>query len=162
MEYALRALAQRALSAAELRGRLEKRSQDEDHIQGVLERLSELRYLDDTQVARIEGQRRGVGAYRVRARLKQRGVASEVIEETLQARDPDEDVSQARALLERRISALRRGANPRAKAYGLLARRGYGGEVIRRALEGQTWDSAAEAGEDEPWPEEDGSSGRSA
>ncbi|AWN22603.1 recombination regulator RecX [Deinococcus irradiatisoli] len=149
MEYALRALAQRALSAAELRGKLEKRSQNEEHVQGVLSRLTELRYLDDNQVARIEGQRRGVGAYRVQARLKQRGVAQDVIEQTLQERDPDEDLAQARALLERRLSALRRGTNPRMKAYGLLARRGYGGDVIRRALEGMNWAVTDDKGESE-------------
>ncbi|TSA88004.1 recombination regulator RecX [Deinococcus detaillensis] len=148
MEYALRALSARALSAAELRGKLAKRSEDEDQIEAVLERLIELRYLDDSQVARIEGQRRGVGAYRVRARLKQRGVDEELIAETLQARDPEEEVEQARALLERRLSSIRRGNNPKAKAYGLLARRGYGGEVIRRALEGLDW--TADAG-DESW-----------
>lgn len=148
MEYALRALSARALSAAELRGKLARRSDDENQIEGVLERLIELRYLDDSQVARIEGQRRGVGAYRVRARLKQRGVDEELIAETLQARDPDEEVEQARALLERRWNAILRGKNPKAKAYGLLARRGYGGEVIRRALEGLDWSASAE---DESW-----------
>lgn len=147
MEYALRALSARALSAAELRGKLARRSDDEDQIQSVLERLLELRYLDDSQVARIEGQRRGVGAYRVRARLKQRGVDEELIAETLQARDPDEEVEQARALLERRWNSVLRGSNPKAKAYGLLVRRGYGGEVIRRALEGLNFsvDSGDEA-----------------
>ena len=139
MEYALRALAQRALSAAELRGKLERRSEDEEQIEGVLARLQELRYLDDTQVARIESQRRGVGAYRVQARLKQRGVGEEVIREVIAARDPDEEVIEARALLKRRLSSIRRGTNPKAKAYGLLARRGYGGEVIRRALSSVDW-----------------------
>lgn len=152
MEYALRALSQRSLSAAELRGKLAKRSEDEDHIQQVLDRLTELRYLDDAQVARAENQRRGVGAYRVRQRLKQRGVDEELIQETLQARDPDEEVTQALGLLTRRLSSLQRGSNPRAKAYGLLARRGYGGDVIRRALEGLDWTAAA--GEDETWPGE--------
>ena len=73
-----------------------------------------------------------------------------LIQDTLQARDPDEEVAQALTLLTRRLSSLQRGRNPRAKAYGLLARRGYGSDVIRRALEGLDW--TAGAGEDEPWP----------
>jgi regulatory protein len=173
MEYALRALAQRALSAAELRTRLLKRTRYPEYIQNiddpdqanadlisaVLERLIELKYLDDTQVARSEGLRRGVGAFRIRARLKQRGVENEVIEATLQARDPDEDLSQAAELLQKRLSNLRRGSNPRAKAYGLLARRGYGGDIIRKALDTVDW-SATGADEDEllggeDWPGEE-------
>jgi len=151
MEYALRALSQRSLSAAELRGKLGKRSEDEDHIEQVLGRLIELRYLDDAQVARAENQRRGVGAYRVRQRLKQRGVDEELIQETLQARDPDEEVAQALNLLTRRLSSLQRASNPRARAYGLLARRGYGSDVIRRALDQTDWTVAAQ---DDPWPDD--------
>ncbi|WP_237724951.1 RecX family transcriptional regulator [Deinococcus alpinitundrae] len=149
MEYALRALSQRSLSAAELRGKLGRRSEDEEQIQQVIDRLIELRYLDDAQVARAENQRRGVGAYRVRQRLKQRGVDEALIQDTLQARDPDEEVAQALSLLTRRLSSFQRGSNPRAKAYGLLARRGYGSDVIRRALAELDW--TAGAGEDETW-----------
>ena len=151
MEYALRALAQRSLSAAELRGKLAKRSQDETHIQHVLGRLTELNYLDDSQVARVENQRRGIGAYRVRQRLKQRGVGEDTIQEALQTRDPDEELAQASELLERRLSSIQRGKNPRAKAYGLLARRGYGGEIIRRALTSVNWATLGEIDEDESW-----------
>ena len=170
MEYALRALAQRSLSAAELRTRLAKRvknpeySQDVDDpdqasadlIDAVLERLLELKYLDDTQVARSENLRRGVGAYRVRARLKQRGVENEVIEATLSARDEGDDLRQAAELLQKRLSNLKRGSNPRAKAYGLLARRGYGGDTIRGALETVNWSALGDeeaglpGGEDQP------------
>ncbi len=182
MEYALRSLAQRALSAAELRTRLAKRithpeyrqvghgpemddpdQTNADLIAAVLSRLTELNYLDDTQVARSESLRRGVGAYRVRARLKQRGVAAEVIEQTLRERDPDEELSQATALLQKRLHSLRRGANPRAKAYGLLARRGYGGDIIRGALETVNWSAigedtdadAADLPDEEAWQAEE-------
>ena len=151
MEYALRALAQRSLSAAELRGKLTKRSDEEAHIQHVLGRLTELNYLDDAQVARVENQRRGIGAYRVRQRLKQRGVGEDIIQDALQTRDPDEELAQACELLERRLSSIQRGKNPRAKAYGLLARRGYGGDLIRRALDTVNWATLGNAEEDESW-----------
>lgn len=58
LAYAFRALGQRALSAAELRGRLERRSENPDLIEEVLRRVQELGYQNDAQVARSEGARR--------------------------------------------------------------------------------------------------------
>ncbi|MFC6750728.1 hypothetical protein [Deinococcus aquaticus] len=52
--YAFRALGQRALTQAELRAKLEKRSDDPDLIAEVLARVQELGYQDDAQVARVE------------------------------------------------------------------------------------------------------------
>ncbi|MFC4455702.1 RecX family transcriptional regulator [Deinococcus sonorensis] len=135
LAYAFRALGQRMLSEAELRTRLLRRTDDEALAEAVLTRVRELGYLSDEQVARAEGQRRGVGGYRVRQKLRQRGLDEDLIEETLEARDPQAELEDARRVLERRWDSFQRAADPRARAYGFLMRRGYPGGVIRQVLD---------------------------
>lgn len=134
LAYAFRALGGRALTEAELRGKLERRSDSPELIEEVLKRVQELGYQDDEQVAQTEGKRRGVGGFRVRQTLKRRGVSEELIGETLDARDPDEERAGALELLERRWPALSRKKDPRASAYAFLARRGFGGDAIWPAI----------------------------
>ncbi|MFC6617670.1 hypothetical protein [Deinococcus radiophilus] len=62
LAYAFAALSRRALTEAELRQRLERRSDQEMLIQHVLERVRELGYQNDAAVAESEGRRRGVGS----------------------------------------------------------------------------------------------------
>lgn len=135
LAYAFRALAQRALSASELRTKLERRSEDPDLINEVLARVQELGYQQDEQVARIETSRRGIGQIRVRQTLKRRGLDTELIDETLRNIDPDDEHQAAVELLTRRWPALARKRDPRASAYALLARRGFPGSVIWPAIQ---------------------------
>jgi len=134
LAYAFRALGGRALTEAELRVKLERRSDTPELVEEVLKRVQELGYQDDGQVARIEGTRRGVGTFRVRQTLKRRGVTEELIQDTLEARDPDQERAGALEVLERRWPALARKKDPRASAYAFLARRGYGGDAIWPAI----------------------------
>ncbi|WP_291427065.1 RecX family transcriptional regulator, partial [Deinococcus sp.] len=122
--------------------KLEKRSDDPDLIAQVLERVQALGYQQDAQVARIETGRRGVGQFRVRQTLRRRGLDTELIDETIQAIDPDEERGAALELLSRRWSSLSRKRDPRASAYALLARRGFSGSVI--------WDVMREVAEQQP------------
>lgn len=128
--YAFRALGQRALSEAELRRRMQRRSENAELIEGVLTRVRELGFLSDEQVAQAEARRRGVGTGRVRQKLRQRGVDSDVIEEALAARDPDDEAEDARALLDRRWSSFQRAADPKKRAFDFLMRRGYSSSLI--------------------------------
>ena len=134
LAYAFRALAGRALTEAELRTRLLRRTGDEALAAEVLARVQELGYQNDENVARAEGGRSGVGGFRVRQTLKRRGVAEELIEDTLAARDPATEHEEAVALLTRRWTALARKRDPRSSAYAFLARRGYPGGVIWAAI----------------------------
>ena len=135
LAYAFRALAGRALTAAELRTRLLRRTDDEALAEEVLARVQELGYQSDAVVARAEGTRRGVGGLRVRQTLRRRGVTEGLIEETLAARDTAEEQAAAVALLARRWSSFTRKRDPRASAYAYLARRGFSGAVIWAALD---------------------------
>lgn len=95
-EYALRALASRALSVAELRQKLLDRAERAEDVPGVLARLKRYGYLDDRRLAesysaaRMENQ--GLGKERVLRDLRRRRVAPKVAEEAVQAvyRDTDE------------------------------------------------------------------------
>lgn len=148
LAYAFRALGQRALSAAELRTKLERRSDDAELIAEVLARVQELGYQQDEQVARIETSRRGVGQFRVRQTLKRRGLEAELIQQTLADMDPDEERQAAHDLLTRRWPSIRRKRDPRATAYSLLARRGFPGsiiwDVIREVAEAAGEDAGAD------------------
>ncbi|WP_412029161.1 recombination regulator RecX [Deinococcus yunweiensis] len=158
LAYAFRALGGRALTEAELRGKLEKRSTDPALVQEVLTRVQELGYQDDAHVARAEGSRSTVGRYRVRQTLKRRGVSEELIQQTVEARDPEREAESAVTLLERRWPALARKRDPRASAYAFLARRGFGGDAIWAAIRevSAAADAVTELPDDEAWPDEDG------
>ncbi|ADY26339.1 Regulatory protein recX [Deinococcus proteolyticus MRP] len=133
--YAFAALSRRALSEAELQTRLQKRSDRPELIRHVLDRVKELGYQNDETVAEGEARRRGVGSYRVRQKLKQRGLDEELIAEVLEARDPGAEEQDAREQLARRLPGFARKKNPRASAYAWLTRRGYPSDVIRRLLD---------------------------
>ncbi|WP_229784440.1 RecX family transcriptional regulator [Deinococcus radiotolerans] len=160
LAYAFRALGQRALSAAELRTRLERRTENAELVSEVLGRVQELGYQNDEQVARSEGARRGVGTMRVRQTLKRRGVSDGLIQEVVSARDPDREHEEVLALLERRWSSLARKRDPQASAFAFLARRGYTGNVIWPALREFMADRPApEPGEEPDWSGDDGTDG---
>jgi regulatory protein len=128
--YAFRALGQRALSEAELERRMLRRNEDGDLVRSVLERVRELGYLSDLQVAQAEARRRGVGSVRVRQKLRQRGVDSLLIEEAIAERDPDAEAEDARTLLDRRWPSFQRAADPQKRAFDFLMRRGYSSGLI--------------------------------
>lgn len=134
LAYAFRALGGRALTEAELRTRLLRRTADGALVAEVLARVQELGYQSDAGVAHAEGQRRGVGRFRVYQTLKRRGVPGELIEDALAGRDPADERADAAALLARRWPSLARKRDPHASAYAFLARRGFPPDVIRAAI----------------------------
>ena len=155
MMYAFRALGQRALSEAELRGRMLRRLPapklpdpkltepkltdpmladaeltGPELVNAVLERVRELGYLNDEQVAQAEARRRGVGSGRVRQKLRQRGVENQLIEEVLAERDPEAEAEDARTLLARRWPSFQRAPDPQRRAFAFMLRRGYSSSMI--------------------------------
>lgn len=130
MTYAFNALGAKALSSSELRKKLQARSDDPELVESVLARVQELGYQNDEEVARIEARKSGVGQFRVRQSLKRRGLSSDLIQETLDEIDPDEERAAALHLLSRRWPSMQGKRDPRASAYGLLARRGFPSSII--------------------------------
>ena len=102
---ALKMLARRELSEAQLRQRLLRRQHDPDAIDAALARLKSERSLDDERVAgaiaRSETNLKKRGRYRVTRQIEAAGIASSIakriVDETFAAIDGDALIAQALA-----------------------------------------------------------------
>ena len=87
-DCALRVLALRDHSEAELRRKLKEKGYDEEGVEGSVARLKGLGYLDDARFARgfaASAIRNGRGyGTRLKLELARRGVAGEIVRETLE------------------------------------------------------------------------------
>jgi regulatory protein len=143
-ECAVRALARRMRSVAEVKRLLRQRVAPEGGealIESVVEKLKDQKYLNDTAYAAAYSTNRRdnekLGRMRVVAGLRQRGVHAEVIEKAVRAAYATQDEEQlARAFLRRK--RVRRPADAReaARAFRMLARAGYSTRSIVRVLRG--------------------------
>ena len=126
-----RFLASRQRSEQEIRSRLTRESFDAAVVDQMVERLRQRRYLDDAQFARawIEGRIRSRprGRAVLRAELRARGVADELIDHELQCGYGDE-IEIARPLAEKRARRLRGVAFDR-------FRQSLGAYLVRRGFE---------------------------
>jgi regulatory protein len=159
MEAAGSILAVRPRSVAEMRRRLRHLGYRTDLCDQAVDRLIELGYLDDEQLARAWVERRDRSRPRgelvLRRELRARGIPDEAIAAALHAReDPtastvsgdgshprpdgasgDADEQAARRLVERRRGSLMREPDQRRrrqKAYALLARNGFDPDLCQR------------------------------
>ena len=130
LALALRFLASRSRSEAEVRERLASRGVDAQDIEGVLERLRELGYVNDADFAaaviRARTQRRARGRRLVAEELQAKGVSEDVAESVLNACYGDE-LAVARPVAERQARRLQgRGfAEFRQRLGAFLVRRGF-------------------------------------
>ena len=130
LALALRFLASRSRSEAEVRERLASRGVDAQDIEGVLERLRELGYVNDADFAaaviRARTQRRARGRRLVAEELQAKGVSEDVAESVLNACYGDE-LAVARLVAERQARRLQgRGfAEFRQRLGAFLVRRGF-------------------------------------
>jgi regulatory protein len=164
LEAAARYLEVRPRSVEEVRRRLRDAGYRDDLIDGAIERLAALGYLDDAAFARawVESRDRARprGARALRNELRRKGVPAEDVDAALAAREAtttgtaedgatlrpaageraaskSSDEEAAVRLLARRCGPLLREADPRrrrAKAYSLLARNGFDPDVCRDAV----------------------------
>lgn len=140
MSAALRLLAHRPRSRAEVATRLTRRAFSEAAIARAVDRLVELGYLDDEEFARYWVQNRVEhkprGGRLLKQELRQKGVDAGTADLVIEGTGIDEEaaaIELARARAERL-----RGLDPaarRRRLAGFLRRRGYGWEVVRRALD---------------------------
>lgn len=143
-EQALRLLARRSHTAAELEAKLAKKSRSEEDVSAVLARLRGHGYLDDARVAADHAilRRDGplLGRRRVLAELRRRGVSEAVAEWAVERVYGEVDESQlARRFLRKKLGSTPAGAAaPDRKAalrlYRALTRAGFGPASILDAL----------------------------
>jgi regulatory protein len=151
-EYGVKALGRQMRSEAELRRLMQKRAEPGERgdaaIAAALARLREHGYLDDAAFAetyaRLRQQNEKLGVRRVRNDLKQKGVGSELITETLEARyGQTNEEALAREHLERR--RLRKPENEKetARIMRRLVAAGFSTGVIYKIL--RQWNVPDEA-----------------
>ena len=136
---ALDLLARREHSTAELRAKLASREFDAEEIDSTLARLSAEGLVSDERFVEAfvsAHRRRGQGPHRIRAELRQKGVATELAEQHLAASVTDWTE------LARQVRVRRFGATPprdfreRAKQARFLQMRGFSADAIHGALKG--------------------------
>ena len=138
---ALRMLARRPYSVAEMRRALEKKYPDSGQIPQALARLRELHYLDDKKFAEHYAsslaRNRAYGRYRIRRELKAKLVDYRQIEPALQqAFGETSEQELLERILDKKVRSLRLPVS-RAKLAALcqsLLRRGFRSEDIMKAV----------------------------
>jgi len=143
-EYSVRYLAQRSCSSEELRSKLRMRAEKLDDVNGVIERLKDIGYLDDRKFAESFALNRaendGFGRMRVLSDLRGRRVTPGLAEKTVAEVFEDKDeAALIDAFIERRMPSL--AVQPRiedqkdlAKAYRRLRRAGFSSGGVLAAL----------------------------
>lgn len=144
---ALQFLGYRSRSQAEVEAKLAEWGVTQGAAGRVLARLRQLRLVDDAAFAAWWVESRGRQAPRGRRalglELRRKGLAEDLVRESLAAVDED-----AQALLLAQTRAARLAGLPRAdferRLAGVLARRGFGGDAMRRAIR-LAWEGLQEA-----------------
>ena len=139
-EAALVFLSYRPRSEKEVRDRLRRGGYEQDAIEHAIARLHEWRYLDDADFARrwVENRtaHRPRGKRLLQQELRHKGIDGETARDAIDDADLDE-TGAAEALARRRLPSYA-GDEPaaiRRRLGAYLARRGYGYDVIRVALD---------------------------
>ena len=137
---AVKYLAYRARSEAELRTRLARAGFAPAAIAPVLEKLRALKFLDDEAFARgfarARIEDRGYGPLRLERELRQKGVAPALVGRILdEAFDKHQGKERAKALLEKRFRGKDLGERKTLyRAISFLRRRGYRDSVIAEII----------------------------
>lgn len=140
---ALRCLAQREHSRAELARKLARHAEDQPEapaaaqIDRVLDELAARGLLDERRAAEsvVAAQARRFGGMRLRQTLRNRGVPAEVAAAAL-AGVAGTELERAREVWRRRFGVVAADAAGRAKQARFLAGRGFGADVIRQLVRG--------------------------
>jgi regulatory protein len=151
-DYAVRSLGRQMRSESDLRRLMERRVEQgergEAAIAAVLTRLREYGYLDDAAFAetyaRLRQENEKLGVRRVRQDLQQKGVATDLIAETLDARyGQTNEEALAREHLERKRIRKPENEKETARVMRRLVTAGFSTGVIYKIL--RQWDVPEEA-----------------
>ena len=141
LDRAVAALACRAHSKHELECKLLRAGYRPCTVEMVLYKLETEGFLDDADFARqwVEARTaRRLGSRRIAQELRHKGIDAQQAEAALAEVDEDKQLAAAVALVEKAAARIRPGEDPRkaaARISGMLARRGYGWDIARQAIE---------------------------
>lgn len=136
---AIRYLNLRARSKKEIQEYLSKKKFEEQAISQAIEKLLELKFLNDEaygkSFARTRQEYKGKSKYFIKYELQQKGLDQETIEKVL--RSSREDLQTAKAFVERkkRIYSNLDKKEFKEKLMRLLSARGFFWDIIKKALE---------------------------
>ena len=143
-EYSVRYLSQRSCSSEELKSKLRLRAAKLDDVNGVLDRLKDVGYLNDEKFAESFALNRaendGFGRMRVLSDLRGRRITPSLAEKTVAEVFEDKDeAALIDAFIERRMSSLAvqsriEDQRELAKAYRRLRRAGFSSGGVLAAL----------------------------
>jgi regulatory protein len=132
---ALKALAGREHSRAELERKLASFEETPGQLAQILDALAAKGFLDDQRAADALAHRRGqkLGVARVVQELRSRGMEPEAIAQTAQALKATE-LERAREVWRKKFGAAPADATETAKQMRFLITRGFSAEIIRRVV----------------------------
>lgn len=133
---ALRALARREHTRAELTRKLAPHAASTEVLEALLDALVAKQQLSDARYAEVRARTltRKFGARRVRQDLRARGVAAELVEREAEQATAGE-LAHARAIVRRRYSISATTREERAQRTRFLQGRGFSYDTIRAALD---------------------------
>ena len=131
---ALRLLARREHTRAELERKLAPRAESSEALRGLIAQLQQRNQLSDERFAeeRVRQLSRKYGTAKIRQDLRTKGVPAELIERYSSSSN---DLQKAREILERRYRASAITREEKAKRMRFLQGRGFSPGVIRAALD---------------------------
>jgi regulatory protein len=134
---AYRFLSSRDRTVGEMRRHLARQGLAEPVVEACIAELLEQRYLDDERFARCFTEDRraldGWGSERIRGRLLQLGIDPGTTDQIL-GTDAEQELDAAVAVLKRRLRTIPADDAGRARALGLLRRRGFDLELAYDAV----------------------------
>ena len=132
---ALRCLAQREHSRAELARKLAAHAESPEQLAGVLDELQAKDFISEARVVASVINRRAAkfGAARIRHELQGKGLAPEAVAEAVSTLKVTE-VERAREVWRKKFGEPAADAAARGKQMRFLAARGFGSDAIRRVV----------------------------
>lgn len=129
---ALRLLARREHSRAELARKLAPRAESPEALADLLDSLEQKKQLSDARYAeaRVRQLSRKYGAARIRQDLKANGVGGDIVDGV----SGEGELERARAILDRKYRSPATSREERAKRMRFLQSRGFSSDVIFRLL----------------------------
>ncbi|HNZ91471.1 MAG TPA: recombination regulator RecX [Acidovorax sp.] len=142
---ALRLLAQREHSRAELATKLARHVQEGDDLNAVLDELQAKDFINADRVAESLVHRRAarLGTQRLVQELRSKGLDDALVRATAERLRATE-LERAQAVWRQRFGTVATDANERARQMRFLAARGFAGDVVRRVARDGSPDDGAE------------------
>lgn len=132
---ALRLLAQREHSRAELERKLARYEEEPGTLAQALDELATRDFISEPRVVQSVLHQRAsrMGAMRLKQELQQKGIGAEAIAGAM-AQLKSTELERAREVWRRRFGQPPADATERAKQTRFLLARGFSGEIVRRVL----------------------------